>query len=201
LGATDFWQRAFNAFLDLYDGDGRPLPYLAEALPALNTHSWVVHPDGTMETRYHLKPKLSWHDGNPITADDFVYAFDNATPNVGFRTGVAPYNRIDRVTAVDDRSLVIHWKSLYADAGVLLGSGSRMGLVPLPRHLLESTFQGKDRETIQDSQYWSTEFVGAGPFKLDRWEAGSFLEATAFDLHVLGRPKGSHSIHVHSRPE
>jgi peptide/nickel transport system substrate-binding protein len=64
-----------------------------------------------------------------------------------------------------------------------------MGLVPLPQHLLESTFAGADPATIQGSHYWGREFVGAGPFKLDRWEPGSFLEATAFDQHVLGRPK------------
>ena len=34
---------------------------------------------------------------------------------------------------------------------------------------------------IQESPYWAREFVGAGPFKLDRWELGSFLEATAFE--------------------
>src|SRR5437868_3090992 len=50
LAATDFWQRMFNAFLDLYDGDDNPQPYLAESLPKLNTESWVVFPDGTMET-------------------------------------------------------------------------------------------------------------------------------------------------------
>jgi len=37
--------------------------------------------------------------------------------------------------------------------------------------------------------YWTTEYVGLGPYRLDRWEAGSFLEASAFDQHVLGRPK------------
>src|SRR5262249_17191886 len=54
--ASDFYVRAFNAFLDLYDGQGKPMPYMAEALPVLNTDSWQVFPDGRMETRYHLKP-------------------------------------------------------------------------------------------------------------------------------------------------
>jgi peptide/nickel transport system substrate-binding protein len=189
LGATDFWQRTFNAFLELNDGDGQARPYLAEALPVLNTESWEVFPDGTMETRYRLKPNLVWHDGTPLTANDFVFSFENATPRVGFRTGVVPYNQMERVIASDDRSLQIRWKSLYPDAGVLLGSGSRMGLVPFPRHLLESTFAGADPATVQGSNYWGREFVGAGPFKLDRWEPGSFLEAVAFDQHVLGRPR------------
>ncbi len=48
--ATDFDQRIFNAFLDLYDDQQRPLPYLAEALPVLNTDSWQVFPGGKMET-------------------------------------------------------------------------------------------------------------------------------------------------------
>src|SRR5438105_2870313 len=95
LGATDYWQRMFNAFLDLYTGEDQARPYLAEALPALNTDTWVVFPDGKMETRYHLKPNLVWHDGVPLTADDFVFTFENATPAVGFRTGMPPFNQME----------------------------------------------------------------------------------------------------------
>jgi peptide/nickel transport system substrate-binding protein len=189
LAATDFWQRIFNAYLDLYDGDDQPQPYLAEALPQLNTASWVIFPDGTMETHYRLKSNLVWHDGAPLTAHDFVFTYQHATPAVGFRTGIAPFNQMEGVTASDDRSLTIRWKNLYPDAGVLLQGATRFGLVPMPRHLLEQTFVGAVPQTIQESPYWDREFVGAGPFKLARWELGSFLEATAFDQHVLGRPK------------
>src|SRR5581483_8131678 len=142
-----------------------------------------------METRYRLKPNLVWHDGSPLTADDFVFTFQNATPAAGFRTGIVPFSQMDNVAAPDDRTLIIHWKSVYPDAGVLLQGATRFGLVPLPRHILESTFAGGVAQTIQESPYWSREFVGAGPYKLDRWELGSFIEATAFDQHVLGRPK------------
>src|SRR5437867_912496 len=97
--ASDFWQRLFNAFLDLYDDQARPLPYLAESLPALNTDSWVVQSDGHMETRYHLKPNLVWHDGAPLVADDFVFAFQVSPPSNGFRTSVVPYTMIESVSA------------------------------------------------------------------------------------------------------
>jgi len=178
----------FNAFLDLYDGDDNPQPYLAEALPALNTDSWIIFPDGKMETRYRLKPNLIWHDGAPLTAHDLAFTFQTATPADGFRTGIAPFNQMESVTATDDRSLTIRWKNLYPDAAVLLQGATRFGLVPLPRHILEATFAGGAAQSIQESSYWSREFVGAGPFKLDRWEPGSHLEAVAFDQHVLGRP-------------
>src|SRR5207237_5067445 len=37
--------------------------------------------------------------------------------------------------------------------------------------------------------FWRGEFIGAGPYRLTRWDEGSAIEATAFDGHVLGRPK------------
>jgi len=187
-GASDFYQRMFNAFLDLYDDQARPMPYLAEALPALNTDSWIVFPDGRMETRYRLKPNLVWHDGAPLTADDFVFAFTVGTPANGFRTGVAPYTMMQEVVASDDRSLLIRWKSIYPDAGVLLLGDVKFGLVPLPRHILEQA-ANQSLEAFQGHSYWTHELVGAGPFKVNRWELGSHLEAVAFDQHVLGRPK------------
>jgi peptide/nickel transport system substrate-binding protein len=37
--------------------------------------------------------------------------------------------------------------------------------------------------------FWTVEYVGAGPYRLERWEPGAFIEAAAFDGHALGRPK------------
>ncbi len=122
-GASDFYQRMFNAFLDLYDDQARPMPYLAEALPVLNTDSWTVFPDGRMETRYHLKPNLVWHDGAPLTADDFVFAFSVSAPSNGFRTASIPFTVMENVLAPDDRTVLIRWKGIYPDAGVLLLGG------------------------------------------------------------------------------
>ena len=185
--ASDFYVRAFNAFLDLYDGQGKPVPYMAEALPALNTDTWQLFPDGRMETRYHLKPNQVWHDGTPLTADDFVFTFEVWAPANGFRTAVVPYALIDGVVAQDDRTLVVRWKSPYPDAAVLLGA-ARFGLSPLPRHIL-GPVDSQGLEAFQATPYWGHEFVGNGPFKLERWELGSSLEAVAFDQHVTGRPK------------
>ena len=190
--ASDFYVRPFNAFLDLYDGQGKPIPYMAEALPTLNTDSWQVFPDGRMETRYHLKPNQVWHDGAPLTADDFVFTYEVWAPSNGFRTAVVPYTLIDDVIAQDDRTLVLRWKGLYPDAAVLLGA-ARFGLTPLPRHILGGVYN-QGLEAFQASPYWSHEFVGNGPYKLDRWELGSSLEGVAFDQHVMGRPKIDRAI-------
>src|SRR4051812_46693269 len=55
--------RLFNASLALFDDKGLARPYLAEALPQLNTDTWRVLPDGRMETTYRLHENLTWHDG------------------------------------------------------------------------------------------------------------------------------------------
>ena len=67
-------KRLFNASLSLMDSKGTIRPYLAEALPQLNTDTWKVLPDGRMETTYRLRSNLTWHDGQPLAADDFVFA-------------------------------------------------------------------------------------------------------------------------------
>ena len=95
-------RRLFNATLTLVDSVGNPLPYLASALPQLNGASWKVSPDGRMETTYPLKPNLVWHDGAPLTADDFAFTWKvYAVPELGQASSI-PFNNIEEVVAPDD---------------------------------------------------------------------------------------------------
>src|SRR5204863_2626903 len=76
--------RFFNATLDVWDMNQVPHPQLAEALPELNTDTWRLFPDGRMETTYTLRPNLTWHDGAPLTPEDFVFALRvYKTPELG----------------------------------------------------------------------------------------------------------------------
>jgi ABC-type transport system substrate-binding protein len=76
--------RMFNAQIAMLDNNGKVVPYLAQSLPQLNTDSWKVTPDGKMETTYPLKANLTWHDGAPLTAEDFVFSWKVYTvPSLG----------------------------------------------------------------------------------------------------------------------
>ena len=60
--------------------------------------------------------------------------------------------------------------------------------------MLEAAFtdfgQGQSsRDTFLNNSFWTNDYVGAGPYRLERWEPGLQLEGTAFDAYVLGRPK------------
>ncbi|HEY3117557.1 MAG TPA: ABC transporter substrate-binding protein [Chloroflexota bacterium] len=177
-------KRFFNAWLTLTDAQGQNSPYLAEALPRLNTDTWRVLPDGRMETTYRLKPNLTWHDGAPLTADDFVFAGQvYQTTDLGFAT-TAPQQQMAEVTALDPRTVLITWNVLYPDAGTL-----SIGFEPLPRHILGTRFLELAPQAFVALPFWSREYVGLGPYCVDSWEPGAFVSGVAFDGHVLGRPK------------
>jgi peptide/nickel transport system substrate-binding protein len=174
----------FNATLDYADERGGRHPLLAEALPELNTDTWQVLPDGRMETRHTLKPNLAWHDGTTLTSNDFVFAWQVfATPALGV-AGSPPISEMEEVLAPDPRTLVIRWRRAYPEAG-----GMREDFQALPRHILESSFSQGDTEAFANHAFWTHEYVGLGPFRVDRWEPGAAIEAAAFDRYALGKPK------------
>jgi peptide/nickel transport system substrate-binding protein len=186
----------FNAHLTIRNEQGVPTPYLAEAVPRLNTDTWRVNPDGTMETMYRLRPDTVWHDGQPLTADDFVFSHEvYSNPDFALNTS-PPTSLIDRVTAPDERTVVLHWKTTYPEADALPSTGSGGGggsnntaLPPLPRHLLANLYATVDADGFIATEFWTHGYVGAGPYRIEKWEPGAFLEGVAFDQHVLGKPQ------------
>lgn len=180
---TTVQRRLFNAGLVFKDNREQPHPYLIEALPELNTSSWVVFPDGRMETTYRLKPNLFWHDDVVLSAEDFVFAWQAyARPEFGV-AGSAPVKQIGEVVATDPRTVVIRWRESYPDAAVMLAGD----FPPLPRHLLPEALEAPAE--FPNHPFWTRAYVGLGPFRLAEWEPGAFIEGVAFDRHVLGRPK------------
>ena len=181
---TSSSRRFFNAELDLVDGQASDRPYLAQALPELSSDTWRLFPDGRMETSYQLRPNLTWHDGTPLTAADFVFAWRvYASPDMGVSAS-KPLVQMEEVLAPAPDTLLIRWRTPYPEARAL-GTNFQA----LPRHVLEQPFEERDASTFLELPYWNTQYVGLGPYRLTRWELGSLIEATAFDGHVLGRPK------------
>lgn len=59
----------FTDGLTQMDADGAAIPAIAE--------SWDVSPDGTVYT-FHLRQDANWSNGTPVTADDFIFAWQRA---------------------------------------------------------------------------------------------------------------------------
>lgn len=180
---------AFNAALTQNDETGSVRAFLAE-VPQLDSDTWQVLADGRMDTTYKLRPGLTWQDGQPLSAEDFVFARRvYANPGLGVFPS-NPQNLIESIDAPDARTLVIHWRSPYPDAGrIALGD-----LDPLPRHILLQPFAALEQDpsgadAFLSLPFWRAEYIGAGPYRMTHWEPGSHFEGAAFDGYVLGRPK------------
>jgi peptide/nickel transport system substrate-binding protein len=176
-----FW--IFNSFLTYYDFAGDAHPMLARDIPRQENGDWVVNADGTMATTYRLR-EARWHDGVPITAQDYVFGFEvYVDPDMPIRDRV-PETLMSAVEAPDDQTLVVRWKQPYIAANLL----TFQQLPPLARHIAEQKFRTQ-KATLVFSDDWTTEYVGNGPFRLERWIPGSLMVARANPDWVLGAPK------------
>src|SRR5207244_4193541 len=124
--------------------------------------------------------------GTTLTAQDCVFAAPvYRVPEFG-AGGSRLLRALNEVLAPDERTVVMRWKQPYPNADDLTGTD---GLPPLPRQILEASFQQLDPNAFINSAFWTRDYVGLGPYRMEAWEPGSFFQGTAFDQHVLGRPK------------
>jgi len=158
---------------------------LARELPSESKGTFKINPDGSVLTVYKLKSGLTWHDGKPLTAKDFVLGWKVMNdPKVPWR-GTPGSRMASSVTASDDLTVVIHWKRLHWSAAGL----GMVDLAPLPSHVLEESYGSGDYDVFIKLPYWNRRFVGAGPYRLAEWGGGDQITLEAFPGYALGRPR------------
>lgn len=174
----------FTATLGGWDLSAAPYPILAERVPQLDTDSWRVFPDGRMETVYKLRPGLAWHDGHPLAAEDVALSrrVQLARLEWGLSQDSAEDRSMEEVLAPDPQTAVIRWKQPFTQAAA-------PEMIIQPQHILGPALERGDAEYFGNLPFWTIEYVGAGPYRMQRWERGAFIEAAAFDQFALGRPK------------
>src|SRR5581483_9686824 len=178
------WSALGSGFLAYFSpNQAGPVPYLAKELPSTEKGTWRVLPDGRMETTYTLKENATWHDGQPITAQDWVFGYTVRTDPDFPGHSVDVERRLARVVAVDDHTLFLEWPGPYLWAGMI----HLPDFPPLPRHTLEPMYL-QDRASFFDGPQWREEFVGSGPFRVVSWEPGVELVFKAHESFVLGKP-------------
>jgi peptide/nickel transport system substrate-binding protein len=186
---ADVTMELYSAGLIGFDGPGSTAAQLAEAVPSLENGFWKVLPDGRMETTFRIRPDARWHDGTPLTSEDVLFGaqIGKEYPELALNTnfGSAVYGLIEGITAVDDRTVTVAWKSPYAQADWMF---SYQVAMPLPKHLLGAAYTN-DKEGFSKLRYWSTEFMGSGPFAVREFVPQSHISLAAFDQYPLGRPK------------
>lgn len=177
-------ERMIHAGVTMINARGDRVPVLAEQAATVDNGLWKVMPNGTMETRWTLRSDARWHDGTPVTSEDLVFtAKASLDRELAFGQG-AGFNAIGSVEAADARTVVVKWKATYIGADQLFSFGY---LLPIPKHILEPQYLN-NKAAFMELPYWTTEFVGAGPYRVTNFERGAFMEMKAFDNFVLGKP-------------
>lgn len=142
--------------------------YLAE--------SYEMSEDNTTMT-LKLKEGLTWHDGQPITADDIIFTLDvNLDTNNGAAdTNVAFVNE-QPITyeKIDDLTVKIMLPSPSASYPDLLGQ-----LKPIPKHVFEGNTNIVSAEA-------NLKGIGSGPYKLVDFQQDQYLQLEKYDGYYGG---------------
>jgi peptide/nickel transport system substrate-binding protein len=147
-----------GALLRLDENTLEYIPNMAE--------SYTISEDGLTFT-FNLRQDMKWSDGQPITAQDFKWTYDQATnPDNGF-----PYlSQLEFITsyeALDDYTLEIKIDEVYAPA---LGQMSAL-ITPLPKHVWENL----DWSDPESNPEINSPSVVSGPYKLVEWKRDQFV--------------------------
>ena len=179
-GANNIPLLAVDGLVRVVSG-GQRILLLANELPSDAKGTWVVNPDGTMDVTWKLRPNAKWHDGTPVTSADFQFAHVLRRDREAAIGQMPIGQRIVRgVSTPDPLTFVQHFPE-PSIAGI-------EGDSPLPKHILEPVYL-QDKGAIRNHRFFTTEFIGTGPFKLTHWEPGAFMEFQRFDDYYRGPAK------------
>jgi peptide/nickel transport system substrate-binding protein len=171
--------------LTQYDHDYNVIPVLAESVPSVDDGSWRLNSDGTMTMTWHLRKGVKWHDGHPFTGRDIRFSWEFANDRTLPTVRRPIHTNVTAMDLPDDHTLVMHWKVTNNQAHIMTLSD----LFIYPEHIVRPLWESGDGERILSNNFFLHEFVGLGPYRIDRWNADETIVYKPFDDFFLGRPK------------
>ena len=172
----------------LYEGLTKWDPEQEAVVPAA-AESWTASNGGRTFT-FTLRSGMTFHDGTPVTAADFKFAFErialrrNASDLAYTLDGVRGFlqanqlggrKKLSGVAAPNKKTLVIRLSEPYYDFPAVL---THPGLVPL------------QKDSVENLDAFLASPVGNGPFKIAReWSPGETVVLEAFAESLVGQPE------------
>lgn len=146
--ASSTVQAWIDASLVTKDLENKYVPYLAE--------SWEVSDDGLVWT-FKLREDVSFHDGSPLTAQDYAWTLTRAKDGLGW-VGASLISMVS-AEAVDDFTLQITLDKPFAP---FLDTLSNPQMGPLHQASVEAAGEAYGRQVRN----------GVGPYMLKEWNTG-----------------------------
>lgn len=148
--------------------DGAYAPELAE--------SYTVSDDGLVWT-FKIRNGFTFHDGQPLTADDIAFSYNFYQSHAEFPFLNAYTGYFASVEAPDPRTLVLTLTEAIPNLESQL-----LYLFVLPKHIWEAYAEGA-------ADFANAAMIGSGPFKLAEYQQNQFVRLEAVKTHPLYPPK------------
>ncbi|WP_027091300.1 ABC transporter substrate-binding protein [Cohnella thermotolerans] len=132
---------------------------LAAELPTISS-------DGLTYT-VKLRPEAKWSDGQPVTADDLIFTIQTAINKDAGSPLISTLDKIEKMTKVDDHTVDIKLKSVYApflySLHLQLAPSHVLKDVPV-KDLVKNPYGADIAKTVTN-----------GPWKWTEWQKGQYL--------------------------
>jgi peptide/nickel transport system substrate-binding protein len=165
-GASDAVTRLlFGSLVNLDMATQETGPGLAE--------SWSVAPDQKTWT-FKLRAGLRWSDGEPLTADDVVFTWNEVMYNPEMNQATYGVFLVDgkrfSISKVDNVTVRVVTPEVFAPLVEYFGS-----VVILPRHTFGPFVQARRFVTAYHANTPPEKIVGCGPFRVKDVQAGKYV--------------------------
>jgi peptide/nickel transport system substrate-binding protein len=157
--------RIFYEPLVSFDPEGNLVPILAAEVPTLQNGG--VAKDGLSIT-WKLKKNVQWHDGRPLTADDFVFTWEYAADPATTAVTMGNYEKMARIEKLDGHTIKIVYKT--PNPAWFQTFGGTAGV--LPKHVFEPFKGARSREAPANLRP-----VGTGPYRIVDFKPGDLIRA------------------------
>ncbi|WP_440589598.1 ABC transporter substrate-binding protein [Pelagibacterium mangrovi] len=165
------WLKTYYEPLVIYNAE-------LSALEGALASDWTIGEDQLTYTFTLVEE--TWHDGEAFDAEDVKFTLDLARNAESGSVFAARLSAIEAVEVTDERTVTL---TLNQPNGSLLSVLAQVMI--LPEHALGD----EDVANIANSNWWSTEAIGTGPFAFSRYVTDQYVEVIADEDYRLGRPK------------
>jgi len=153
------------------DREGNWIPEGATEVPSAENGGIV----GT-SIIYHLREGMTFHDGTPVTADDYKATWEAIMDPDNMPITRNGYDKIESIETPDELTLKINFMEPFA-------SWPNLFDYVFPRQVLEENSPGLEESEAMRQP------IGTGPWKVVEWKPDEYVEFEAFDDYWRGRPK------------
>jgi oligopeptide transport system substrate-binding protein len=171
------------------DPDLKIVPDLAE--------SWTVSPDGLVYT-FKIRPGAQFHNGKPVTANDFKYSLDR-TAKLGQTTSTTAEAYLGDIVGAKDvtrgRSDSISGVKVI-DARTLEITIDRPKAYFLAKLTYPTAFVVDQQQVESNARNWTRSPNGTGPYKMGEWRLNERIILVANDKYHLGAPAVKRVLYV-----